>query len=114
MNINVGYMLETAGEACALLKAIANPHRLMILCQLVEGEKSVGELASCVGIRPSSVSQNLALMRAGGLVASRRDGQTMWYAIKSPEARTLLETIYTIYCAPAKSCGIRTSNRKGK
>lgn len=105
MNINAEHMLETAAEACDLLKAVANPHRLVILCQLVEGEKSVGELAEFLGIRSTTVSQNLALMRNCGLVVARRDGQTMWYSIKSAEARTLLETLYRIYCTPLPLCG---------
>ncbi len=105
MNIKAEHMLETAAEVCELLKAVANPHRLVILCQLVEGEKSVGELAEFLGIRPTTVSQNLALMRNCGLVAARRDGQTMWYSIKSTEARTLLETLYRIYCTPLPLCG---------
>jgi DNA-binding transcriptional ArsR family regulator len=104
MNINAEKMLETAAEACELLKTMANPHRLVILCQLVGGEKSVGELADFLGIRSTTVSQNLALMRACGLVSARRDGQTMWYSIKSAEARTLLETLYRIYCSSTPLC----------
>ena len=104
MNITAEHMLETAAEACDLLKAVANPHRLVILCQLVDGEKSVGALAAFLGIRSTTVSQNLALMRACGLVGARRDGQTMWYSIKSDEARTLLETLYRIYCSEMPLC----------
>ena len=117
MNINAEKMHQTAGAACELLKAIANPRRLVILCQLIEGEKSVGELAALLGIRPTGVSQNLALMRANGLVSARRDGQTMWYSIDSAEARLLLETLYRIYCSPAPLCrerGGRPSSKRKK
>ncbi len=97
-------MMQTASEACELLKAIANPHRLIILCQLVEGEKSVGQLAEFLGIRDSTVSQNLSLMRRSGMVEARRDAQTMWYSIKSPEVRLMLETLYRIYCSSQPIC----------
>ena len=112
MNINAEHVLHTAVEACELLKAVANPHRLVILCQLVDGEKSVGELAAFLGIRSTSVSQNLALMRACGLVSARRDAQTMWYSIKSDEARTLLETLYRIYCSSEPLCKDVKSHRR--
>ncbi len=114
MNINASHMLETAHHACDLLKTVANPHRLVMLCQLVEGEKSVGELAEFLGIRPTTVSQNLALMRAGGMVSARRDGQTMWYTLKSAEAKILLETLYRLYCSPTLLCKRpKTTPRKG-
>ncbi|MDE1938374.1 MAG: helix-turn-helix transcriptional regulator [Alphaproteobacteria bacterium] len=97
-------MLASAGEAEELLKAIANRHRLTILCQLIDGERSVGELADILALRDSTVSQHLALLRKDGLVSTRRDGQTIWYAIASTPARKLLETLYQIYCAPAAIC----------
>lgn len=115
MKINALNMQQTAVEACELLKAIANPHRLIILCQLVEGEKSVGQLAKFLGIRDSAVSQNLSLMRRSGMVEARRDAQTMWYSIKSAEVRLILETLYNIYCASKPLCTPQTkpaSSRK--
>lgn len=93
-------MAPKADEAAELLKALANRHRLLIVCQLVAGEKSVGELAAFLGIRDSTVSQHLALLRKDAIVAARRDGQTIWYSIGSPKARAILETLYGIYCAP--------------
>ena len=104
MNMKAQDMLQAADKACLFLKSIANPHRLVILCQLIEGEKSVGELAEFLGIRSTTVSQNLALMRASGLVTARRDGQTMWYSITSAEARVLLKTLYQIFCTPNPLC----------
>jgi DNA-binding transcriptional ArsR family regulator len=93
-------MQSAADAASELLKALANRHRLLILCQLIERERSVGELAAFLGIRDSTVSQHLALLRRDGLVAPRRDGQTIWYAISSAPARAVVETLYRVYCAP--------------
>jgi DNA-binding transcriptional ArsR family regulator len=96
-------MRLAAQEASDLLKALANRHRLLIVCQLVERERSVGELAKFLGIRGSTVSQHLAILRRDGLVAARRDAQTIWYSISSAPARALLETLYRVYCAPTRS-----------
>jgi ArsR family transcriptional regulator, virulence genes transcriptional regulator len=109
MKINTTKMQASAGEAEELLKALANRHRLMILCQLIDGERSVGELADLVSLRISTMSQHLALLRRDGLVSARRDGQTIWYAIASLPARKLLEMLYGIYCAPPSP---RVANRK--
>ncbi|MGA3301848.1 MAG: metalloregulator ArsR/SmtB family transcription factor [Methylovirgula sp.] len=94
-------MSEKAESAAELLKSLANRHRLLIVCQLIEGERSVGELAEFLGIRDSTVSQHLALLRKDGLVVTRREGQTIFYSIGSAPARAVLETLYGIYCAPA-------------
>jgi DNA-binding transcriptional ArsR family regulator len=104
MNINIETMQIAAGQASDLLKALANPHRLMIICQLVDAERSVGELAAFLGIRDSTVSQHLALLRKDGLVTARRDGQTIWYQISSGPAREVVKTLYRIYCAPTPAC----------
>jgi DNA-binding transcriptional ArsR family regulator len=104
MKIHPDQMLSSAGEAEELLKAIANRHRLTILCQLIDGERSVGEMADFLSLRDSTVSQHLALLRKDGLVSTRRDGQTIWYAIASTPARKLLETLYQVYCAPTAIC----------
>ena len=97
-------MNAAAATASELLKSLANRHRLLIVCQLIEGERSVGELAEFLGIRDSTVSQHLALLRKDGLVAARRDGQTIWYSISSLPAQAVLETLYRIYCAPQPLC----------
>jgi len=94
-------MESAADRASELLKALANRHRLMIICQLIDGERSVGDLASILGIRDSTVSQHLALLRKDGVVATRRDGQTIWYSISSTPARKVLETLYRVYCQSA-------------
>jgi DNA-binding transcriptional ArsR family regulator len=104
MKIKPEEMLAAANEASALLKALANPHRLMIICQLLDGERSVGELTAFLKLRDSTVSQHLALLRRDGLVATRRDGQTIWYSIASAPARELLTTVYNVYCTRAPPC----------
>lgn len=100
MKIQIGDMLAAADEASALLKALSNRHRLIIICQLSEKARSVGELASLLNVRDSTVSQHLALLRKDGLVTARRDGQTIWYSIGSAPARELVRTLNRVYCAP--------------
>jgi DNA-binding transcriptional ArsR family regulator len=97
-------MQSAASQASELLKALANPHRLMIICQLIEHERSVGELADLLDIRDSTVSQHLALLRKDRLVSARRDGQTIWYSISSEPARELLTVLYRVYCPAEKRC----------
>ena len=98
--IDPASMREAADEASELLKALSNQHRLLILCQLIEGEKSVGQLAGFLGIRDSTVSQHLALLRRERIIAGRRDGQTVWYRIESGPARAVMEVLYGAYCSP--------------
>lgn len=95
-------MENNADQAAQLLASMANSRRLMVLCHLVEGECSVGALAQRVGLSQSALSQHLARMRSQGLVAARRDGQTVFYRLASTEVRALLETLHRLYCpAPA-------------
>lgn len=93
-------MFAAAEKASELLKSLANRHRLLIVCQLIDGERSVGELTAFLGIRDSTVSQHLALLRKDGVVAARREGQTIFYSIASASAREVLEALYRHYCAP--------------
>jgi len=97
-------MSAAADAASELLKSLANRHRLLILCQLGDGEHSVGELAGCLGIRDATASQHLALLRKDGLVSARREGQTIWYSIASAPAREVLAALYRIYCQPERLC----------
>src|SRR5689334_7572662 len=110
-SMKIKSMMAAADEASDLLKALANRHRLIIICQLIEKERSVGELAELLQIRDSTVSQHLALLRKDGLVTARRDGQTIWYSIGSPQARELVQTLYRVYCSPA-SARERKAGRK--
>jgi DNA-binding transcriptional ArsR family regulator len=102
MKINIDMMEAAADNASGLLKALANRHRLLIVCQLIDGERSVGDLAEFLGLRDSTVSQHLALLRRDGLVSARRDAQTIYYSIASDPAREVLKTLYQMYCAPPK------------
>jgi len=95
-------MRVAADEAGALLKALSNRHRLLILCQLIDGEKSVGQLAEFLGIRDSTASQHLALLRRDRVIAGRRDGQTIWYRIASQPALDIMQVLYAAYCAGSK------------
>lgn len=100
MKIDPTLMHTAAGQASELLKSLSNPHRLMILCQLLEGERSVGDLAACLDLRHSTMSQHLALLRREGLVSTRREAQTIYYDIASHAARRILETLFELFCAP--------------
>lgn len=89
-----------AGRVAELLKALGNARRLMVLCKLLEHrEMSVATLAAQVGLTQSALSQHLARMRAEGLVAFRREGQTLWYRIADPRCEALLATLYDLYCS---------------
>jgi DNA-binding transcriptional ArsR family regulator len=98
MKINAQALKASADDACGLLKALANPHRLMIVCLLIDGEQSVGALAQSLGVRESVASQHLGLLRRDGLVAARRDAQTIYYALRSGRARALVETLSNLFC----------------
>ena len=89
-----------ADEVATTLTAMANPKRLLVMCTLLGGEKSVGELAEIVNLTPTALSQHLGKMRALRLVSTRRDGQTIYYSLASTEVREMLETLYRVYCAP--------------
>lgn len=95
-------MQLAANDASELLKALSNRHRLLILCQLIDGEKSVGQLADFLGVRDSTASQHLALLRRDRIISGRRDGQTIWYRIASQPARDIMQVLYAAYCARSK------------
>ena len=91
-------MAKHARNATELLKALASESRLMILCLLVEGEKSVGQLNKQMNRAQSSVSQELARLRRQNLVTDRRDGKTVYYSIESSEAKRIIAVLHEIYC----------------
>ncbi|HIE86639.1 MAG: metalloregulator ArsR/SmtB family transcription factor [bacterium] len=93
-------MQTSATRASDMLKLLGHPHRLMVLCELKMGEKSVSELANKVGVNQSPLSQHLARMRYEDVVETRRDGQTVYYSLKEGEASLLIESLYEIFCAP--------------
>lgn len=100
MKIMIDDMQRAAGAAEDMLKALANRHRLMILCQILESPRAVGDLALALGLRVPAVSQHLAVLRRDKLVVARREGQTIWYSLASSPAKRLVETLYDIYCSP--------------
>ena len=104
MKKQIEQMRSQATAAEGMLKALANRHRVMILCRLIEGERPVGDLAEFLALRDSTVSQHLALLRRDGLVSTRRDGQAIWYALASEPVRRLVGTLYDIYCGPQPLC----------
>lgn len=91
-----------ADDAEALLKALANKHRLLILCELHKGERSVSALMEAVDLSQSALSQHLGRLRADKLVETRRDAQTIYYSIAQQAVTELISTLYNIYCAPTK------------
>jgi len=91
-------MTRAATRASELMKTLGHKDRLMILCYLVEGEKSVGELAGLLGIPQSPLSQHLARMRQESLVRTRREAQTIYYSIESNEVEALVQVLHDLYC----------------
>ena len=91
-------MAEQAKAAAALMKAVAHEGRLMILCHLVAGERSVSELEELVGARQAAVSQQLARLRLEGLVKSRRDGKAIYYSIGDEKVERLISALHTLFC----------------
>lgn len=91
----------SAARAAALLKALSNEKRLMILCQLGDRELQVGALRPLVGLSQSALSQHLALLRDEGLVATRRQGQAIFYRIAEPAVVRVIATLAEIYCPPS-------------
>ena len=91
-------MQENAQEASALLKSLANPSRLLVLCALVSREHTVGELEALTGLSQSAISQHLARLRESGLVATRRDAQRIFYSLHNDEVRAVLGTLHGLYC----------------
>jgi ArsR family transcriptional regulator, virulence genes transcriptional regulator len=91
-------MAMAADEAATMLKALSNPSRLLILCQLVDGEKNVTELEVALHLSQAYVSQQLARLRAEGLVAATREGRVMRYRLADPRIAPVLRTLYDQYC----------------
>ncbi len=93
-------MADQAEAAAALLKALSHAQRLMILCHLSTGPKTVREIEEKIGARQAAVSQHLARLRQDGLVTAEREGKTIVYDIAHPYARELIQTLYGLYCKP--------------
>lgn len=99
MQADIAILERKACEAAGLLRLIGNENRLLILCRLIaEKEMSVGDIAQAVGLSQSALSQHLARMRDEGIVAARRDGQTIHYRVADPNARRVIALLKDIYC----------------
>lgn len=98
--LDIARFEASAAQAARLLRAMANERRLMILCQLTDRERSVGELVPLVGLSQSALSQHLAVLREEGVVATRREAQTVWYRIADPAALKVVATLGEIFCPP--------------
>ena len=99
---DLGQMAQNAQEASEFLKALAHESRLLILCILSEGEKSVGDLEAILAQRQSTVSQQLARLRLDGLVSTRRDGKSVYYRLANEDVRTILAALYSVFCQRPK------------
>lgn len=97
-DLDLDQLKANAASASALLKALANPDRLLLLCQLSQGERSVSELEQLLGIQQPTLSQQLAVLRREGLVATRREGKLIHYRISSAEALAVITTLYRLFC----------------
>lgn len=94
----VAALRASAGRACALLKAMANEDRLLLLCQLAEGERNVGELQTHTGVVQPTLSQQLGVLRDEGLVETRRDGKFIYYKLASAEVLAVMQALYSSVC----------------
>jgi ArsR family transcriptional regulator len=96
--LDIGVMRAHADNACRMMKTLANRDRLMLLCQLSQGEKRVGELEEATNIQQPTLSQQLAVLREENVVSTRRDGKHIYYKISSPIAMSVMELLYATYC----------------
>jgi DNA-binding transcriptional ArsR family regulator len=95
-------MREAAQSACALMKVLSNPDRLLLLCELAAGEKNVGELEQALGILQPTLSQQLTVLRNEELVSTRREGKNIYYRMASPQAMAVMQVLYAQYCTPSR------------
>ena len=97
-------MRAHAGDASRMLKALGNENRLMILCLLAEGERSVGQLNERLDLSQSALSQHLAVLRQEELVVTRRDAQTIYYTLAAGPAARIMQTLHDVYCGAGTGC----------
>lgn len=97
-SFDIGMMRVAAQKATGVLRVMANEDRLLLLCQLTHGEKSVGELEQLLDIRQPTLSQQLGVLRIDGLVVTRREGKRVYYSVADANVLALLKTLYALYC----------------
>ncbi len=95
---DISTIRESASVACGILKVLANEDRLLILCQLSQGARNVGELEELLEIRQPTLSQQLTVLREEKLVSSERKGKYIYYSLASVEAIEIMETLFSLYC----------------
>ncbi len=98
LNMDLMQMKENASKASALLKAISHESRLLILCLLLGEEMTVGQLAKYSNLSQSAFSQHLSVLRKEGLLQTRKEAQKVFYSLKDPAVKRILEVLYSIYC----------------
>ena len=102
-DLDIDMMIANAEKASEFLKALSHEARLVILCLLIEGEKSVAEIEQMLSLRQPAVSQQLARLRADNLVETRRDGKNIYYTLARPEVREIIEALHAAFCRPRRS-----------
>ena len=100
--MDIDVLRQSAGAASRLMKVLSNPDRLLLLCQLAQGEMRVGELEDIVGIVQPTLSQQLGVLRDEELVSTRRDGKNIYYRIDSPQALAVLNVLYLQFCGTSR------------
>ena len=100
--LDIDAMMDSAHEASEFLKALAHEGRLLILCLLIDGEKSVGEIEETLSLRQPAISQQLARLRADGLVETRREGKNIYYSLARSEVRDIVGTLHRSFCEAPK------------
>jgi DNA-binding transcriptional ArsR family regulator len=100
--MNIEAVKERAAEAADFLKSMANESRLIVLCELVKGERTVGELEEVAGLSQSALSQHLAKLREAKLVATRREAQTIYYSLADSGVKKLVGVLHDLYCRPTR------------
>lgn len=96
--MDLAILRSSADEASRLMKVLSNPDRLLLLCQLAQGEQRVGELEALLGIVQPTLSQQLGVLRDEGLVSTRREGKSIYYQIDSPQALAVMKVLYEQFC----------------
>ena len=101
-NIDFDVLRQSAAQACGLLKVLANQDRLLLLCQMSQGEYCVSELEETTGVRQPTLSQQLTVLRDEAMVNTRREGKQIFYSIASKEAMAVMKVLYELYCKTGK------------
>jgi DNA-binding transcriptional ArsR family regulator len=100
-SLDLDRMRDSAQHACQLLKLLSNADRLMLICQLSQGEQCVGELEAALGISQPTLSQQLGVLREADTVSTRREGKNIYYRIANPKTLALIDVLYAEYCQPS-------------